>query len=233
MVPHEAFASVVGVPDQGPFDSADSDRRAEASIGQDDRAFIAGLRAGDPEQVAALRSLLGPAALREATRRAHAMGLRDPAEIGRIADDARDDAVIAVLGSLDRFEGRSRFSTWAWKFAVHTAGVAMRKRIWQDREVPTEDAALESLAGTADSVAADAERRELMAALAQAIRDLTPRRREVLLALAVSGVPIDVLAARLDTTRGALYKTLHDARRALRASLAEAGFDSPLEGAGG
>jgi RNA polymerase sigma-70 factor (ECF subfamily) len=37
-------------------------------------------------------------------------------------------------------------------------------------------------------------------------------------------VPIDVLAERLTTTRGALYKTLHDARRRLRASLAERGL---------
>jgi RNA polymerase sigma-70 factor (ECF subfamily) len=46
----------------------------------------------------------------------------------------------------------------------------------------------------------------------------------VLLALAVQEVPIDVLAERLDTTRGALYKTLHDARRKLRAHLEEDGW---------
>ena len=43
-------------------------------------------------------------------------------------------------------------------------------------------------------------------------------------ALALNSVPIDVLAERLDTTRGALYKTLHDARRKLRVALAEAGY---------
>jgi RNA polymerase sigma-70 factor, ECF subfamily len=47
----------------------------------------------------------------------------------------------------------------------------------------------------------------------------------VLVALALNGVPIDVLAERLETTRGALYKTLHDARRALRAYLDRRGFD--------
>ena len=50
---------------------------------------------------------------------------------------------------------------------------------------------------------------------------LTDHQREVLVALALNGVPIDVLAERLATTRGALYKTLHDARRKLRAHLAE------------
>jgi RNA polymerase sigma-70 factor (ECF subfamily) len=50
---------------------------------------------------------------------------------------------------------------------------------------------------------------------------LTPHQRRVLVALTLNGVPIDVLADRLDTTRGALYKTLHDARCKLRGYLAE------------
>jgi len=53
---------------------------------------------------------------------------------------------------------------------------------------------------------------------------LTEHQREVLVAIALNGVPIDVLADRLNTTRGALYKTLHDARRKLRSDLATRGF---------
>ena len=61
---------------------------------------------------------------------------------------------------------------------------------------------------------------------------LTPRQREVFCALALNGVPIDVLAQRLNTTRGALYKTLHDARRKLRTALEGAGYsiDADLVG---
>jgi RNA polymerase sigma-70 factor (ECF subfamily) len=40
----------------------------------------------------------------------------------------------------------------------------------------------------------------------------------------LNGVPIDVLAERLNTSRGALYKTLHDARRKLRKHLEDAGL---------
>ena len=66
---------------------------------------------------------------------------------------------------------------------------------------------------------------DLFAALGEAIeRDLTSHQREVLLALALNDVPIDVLAARLGTTRGALYKALHDARQKLRAGLAARGM---------
>ena len=66
---------------------------------------------------------------------------------------------------------------------------------------------------------------ELLTTVAATMReDLTARQREVLVALAIDGVPIDVLAERRGTTRGALYKTLHDARRRLRAGLAARGL---------
>jgi RNA polymerase sigma-70 factor (ECF subfamily) len=78
----------------------------------------------------------------------------------------------------------------------------------------------------------EAEQSELLATLQQAIGDvLTPHQRRVLVALALNGVPIDVLAERLGTNRGALYKTLHDARCKLRRHLAEQGLpvDARLE----
>jgi RNA polymerase sigma-70 factor (ECF subfamily) len=71
----------------------------------------------------------------------------------------------------------------------------------------------------------EAEQRELLAALQSAVDSaLTPHQRSVLVALALNGVPIDVLAERLNTTRGALYKTLHDARRKLRDQLDDSGY---------
>lgn len=48
---------------------------------------------------------------------------------------------------------------------------------------------------------------------------LTRRQREVLLAVVVRGVPLDALALARKTSRGALYKTLFDARRKLRGYL--------------
>jgi RNA polymerase sigma-70 factor (ECF subfamily) len=68
------------------------------------------------------------------------------------------------------------------------------------------------------------EQRELLDTVVEGIARLTPHQRDVLVALAVNGVPIDVLAERLATTRGALYKTLHDARVNLRRQLAAAGL---------
>ena len=71
----------------------------------------------------------------------------------------------------------------------------------------------------------EAEQSELLRAIRDGIATaLTPHQRTVLVALALNDVPIDVLAERLQTTRGALYKTLHDARRRLRRELAAAGY---------
>jgi RNA polymerase sigma-70 factor (ECF subfamily) len=132
---------------------------------------------------------------------------------------------MSVLARLDDFRGLSRFSTWAYKFALLEAAVKLRKRAWQGREIPLEPETWGALSSTSLEPPAEAEQHELVDSVRQAIEDvLTPHQRSVLVALTLNGVPIDVLAERLGTTRGALYKTLHDARRKLRARLADDGL---------
>ena len=105
------------------------------------------------------------------------------------------------------------------------AAVKLRKRAWQGREVPLEPETWSVFSSTGLEPDLEAEQSELLATLQRAIGEvLTPHQRRVLIALAVNGVPIDVLADRLDTNRGALYKTLHDARRKLRRHLDECGL---------
>src|SRR4029077_5734187 len=99
-------------------------------------------------------------------------------------------------------------------------------RAWQGREIPLESEAWLRFADHGSNPHGDAVMHDLFAALGDAIeRDLTPHQREVLLALALNDVPIDVLAERLGTTRGALYKALHDARRRLRTALRAEGVE--------
>ena len=100
----------------------------------------------------------------------------------------------------------------------------MRRRAWQDREVPLEPESWALLPDPGKQPPQHAEDAEVLAAVAQGIAALTQHQRDVLVALAVNEVPIDVLAERLGTTRGALYKTLHDARRNLRGHLAALGL---------
>jgi RNA polymerase sigma-70 factor (ECF subfamily) len=180
--------------------------------------------------IADLHALLLRASRSELRRRRAALSHVRGEELDDIAMQATDDALTAVLAKLDQFRGASRFTTWAYKFALLEAGVRVRRRAWQGREVLLEPEAWPALADHRTSVHERLEQDELLGALRAAIEDtLTPHQRTVFVALALNEVPIDVLAERMDTTRGALYKTLHDARRKLRRELAAAGLVSDGE----
>jgi RNA polymerase sigma-70 factor (ECF subfamily) len=173
--------------------------------------------------VARLHALLLRAARFEVGRRRASLPHVRGDELDDIALEAANDALVSVLRRLDDFRGESRFTTWAYKFALLEAAVKLRQRSWQGREIPLEPETWTLFASDDLQPEDEAEQTERLELLKQAIdEDLTPRQRQVLVALAINGVPIDVLADRLGTTRGALYKTLHDARRKLRAALEEA-----------
>jgi RNA polymerase sigma-70 factor (ECF subfamily) len=198
------------------------------------REWLRSLRAGGAERdaaVARLHALLLRAARFEVARRRPALPHLRGDELDDIALEAADDASMSVLARLDTFRGASRFTTWAYKFALLEAAVKLRKRAWQGREVPLEPASWSLFSSAGLEPDAEAEQSELLRTLQAAIDDvLTPHQRRVLVALTLNGVPIDVLADRLNSTRGALYKTLHDARRKLRSHLEERGFSLEQEG---
>lgn len=196
---------------------------------------------GDPEDWVAALATPG-AAQDDAMRRLHALMVRaaahqvwrlraalpDPSAdaVNDLANQAADDAMTALLGKLHTFEGRSRFSTWAFKFAVLQAGVEVRRVQWKHREVELRDLDVEAPAHETPDQAAEA--RDLGAAVTRAMTEvLTPHQRRVAIALLVDGVPIDVLADRLGSTRGALYKTVHDVRVRLRSELVASGHLTP------
>jgi RNA polymerase sigma-70 factor (ECF subfamily) len=177
------------------------------------------------DAVARLHELLLRAARFEIVRRRSALAQVRGEELEDLAMQAADDALMAVLTKLVRYRGESRFTTWAYKFALLEAAVKVRRRAWRDREVTLVPEAWERVADRSLAPEAAVEGRELIDALRESIAHrLTDHQRNVLVALAIEDVPVDVLAERLGTTRGALYKTLHDARRKLRADLAGRGF---------
>jgi RNA polymerase sigma-70 factor (ECF subfamily) len=177
------------------------------------------------EAIAELYALLLRAARFELRRRPAALSHVRGEELEDLAIQSADDALLAVLAKLEQYRGASRFTTWAYKFALLEAGVKLRRRAWQGREVVLEPEDWATFSEAGASAQETVERDELMAALKSAMdRVLTPHQRTIFVALALNQVPIDVLAERLETTRGALYKTLHDARRKLRGELAAAGY---------
>jgi RNA polymerase sigma-70 factor, ECF subfamily len=181
--------------------------------------------------IAELHALLLKAARFEVDRRRASLPHLRGGDYEDLAQQSADDALVAVLAKLDQFRGESRFTTWAYKFALLEAAVKVRRRAWQGREIPLEEEAFAALSSATAWAGRGAEEAELFAVLREEIEGgLSPRQREVLVAVALNDVPIDVLAERLGSTRGALYKSLHDARRKLRSALRERGIDPGLRG---
>jgi RNA polymerase sigma-70 factor (ECF subfamily) len=175
--------------------------------------------------VARLHALLLRAARFEVFRRRGSLPALSPAELDELAQDAAGDAAVSVLRRLDDFRGESSFRTWAYKFALLEAAVKVRRRAWRGREVTLEPDRWASLPHNGAGPDTGAEDVALLAAVREGIQEaLTPRQRQVLVAVVLGGVPIDVLAERLGSNRNALYKVLHDARRRLRAHVAAAGY---------
>jgi RNA polymerase sigma-70 factor (ECF subfamily) len=146
-----------------------------------------------------------------------------------IAEDCAQEALVAILARLDEFRGDSRFTTWAYGFAVNIALVAARREGWKR-------ASLDALLQTDDPVGSleaeldahpdrAAEQKEAWRAI-RAVLDgeLTERQRQALVAVVLQEVPLDEVVRHWGSNRNAVYKLLHDARRKLKARLEARGL---------
>lgn len=153
----------------------------------------------------------------------------DPA-FAPLAEEVAQETLLRVQSRLDSFEGRSQFTTWVHKIAVHIALSELRRRRWKDVSLEAlVDGGESRLGGAAADPAPDpdsaAERRDLMSQLGRLMREeLTERQRTALTAVAVEGMPMDEVALRMGTNRNALYKLLHDARVRLKERMAQEGL---------
>jgi RNA polymerase sigma-70 factor, ECF subfamily len=185
------------------------------------------LRSGHPrhdETIARLHGVLLRVARHELARRRGRLGSISGPELDDLAQQAADDALVSILGKLDDFRGLSRFTTWAYKFAVFEVSSKVARHAWRRHPPTSDELVFEQLPDSLAPRAGDRlERREQLGALARAIDELSERQREVFVAIALNEVPIDVLALQLGSNRNAIYKNLFDARRNLRASMAAAG----------
>jgi RNA polymerase sigma-70 factor, ECF subfamily len=201
--------------------SETADRRAAAGDSCS-RRWVEQLQPDHPrhdEAIARLHDVLRRAALYELRRRSSLGPRLAGPELDDVAQQCADDA-------LDDFKGLSRFTTWAYKFAIFEVSSKLARHAWQRQPPSREDLELGEMPDSLTPRPSDqAERREQFVVLKEAIAvDLTPRQREVFVAAALNDVPIDVLALELGSNRNAVYKNLFDARRKLRGSLAAAGY---------
>lgn len=152
------------------------------------------------------------------------------AHLTQLAEDCAQEAVVAVITHLDDFRGESRFTTWAYVFAINRALIAARRERWQNVSL---DGMLETSPETEwggvpqDNPQHLVIQEEIVATLRKGIDEcLTERQREALRAIVFESVPLDEVVRRWQSNRNAVYKLLHDARRKLRAYLEARGFSS-------
>lgn len=153
-------------------------------------------------------------------------------ELERMADDLAQDATLRVMENLDNFRGESKFTTWANRIAVRLAISDLRRARYKDFSLDSLTAGGDFIPAT-DSVTSTAppnperavERDDVLAKINAALEEsLTERQYQALTAVALKGIPMDIVAEQMDTNRNALYKLLHDARRKLRAHLEAQGL---------
>lgn len=156
-------------------------------------------------------------------------------ELTQMAEDLAQDATLRVIENLDSFRGDSRFTTWATKIAVRVAISDLRRARYKDFSLDDLTADGDLMPGTASSVNGSAppgpedatERADVMTKISKALEEaLTERQYQALTAVALQGVPLEIVAEQMGTNRNALYKLLHDARRKLRSHLEAQGLST-------
>jgi len=198
--------------------------------------WLRGLSATGEEQAVVLgdlRTYLLRAAQYALSQRSDDLAQAD-AKIEPLAEDCAQEALLAILKHLHEFRGDSKFTTWAYKFAVNIALVVARRERWKSVSLDQilSDADLDDWPIRDESQVTDPDRPALQAEIWAIIRetidhDLTERQRRVLKAMVFEEVPMDEVVRHLKTNRNAVYKLLHDARRRLKARLEARGFGVP------
>ena len=142
-------------------------------------------------------------------------------------DDVVQDALMKILASLDSFEGRSRFTTWALTIATRIGLSKLRLKHFKDVSLDSMKAGENLVVGTTESTVADQiDRRRIVEVLQTLIENqLTEKQREATQGL-LDGLPVEEIARRTNSNRNAVYKLVHDARIRLRDGFADYGISA-------
>jgi RNA polymerase sigma-70 factor (ECF subfamily) len=174
---------------------------------------------GDPqsEAIAELREIL--------VKRVSYSFQNDAIVDSAFVDDIVQDSLLKILKSLDQFEGRAKFTTWATTIAIRTAYSELRRRHWKDVSL---DALVESQGDSftaAKTRESDrTERQRLVDAMHLAIKERLTEKQRIALQAELAGMPMEEIGRHTGSNRNAVYKLTHDARKRLRMELESDGF---------
>jgi RNA polymerase sigma-70 factor, ECF subfamily len=199
-----------------------------AGLDAESAEWLRALGAAGPQRETALRQLhdrLLRIARSEAARRGQRLAIVGP-ELDDLAHQAAADALLAITSKIGQFRGESRFTTWAYKFVIFEVSAKLGRHFWRHPTVPLFAEDWDRLpARFGFDPAHEGEWRDLIAALRRGVdTELTPREREVFVAIVLNDVPLDTLVVSLASSRNAIYKMLFEARRKLRGTLAANGY---------
>ncbi|GAA3770540.1 RNA polymerase sigma factor [Streptomyces chiangmaiensis] len=174
---------------------------------------------------ARLHALLVRIAMDDVFRRGPRYRITGP-ELNDLAHQAAADALMRITHKIHDFRGDARFTTWAFRFVVLEVSSKLGRHFWR---ASTARFDLDEWAQMPDHSGIDPvnhwQAQELVEAVQDAVETaLSARQRQVFTALVVRGVPLETLADELETNRNALYKTMFDARKKLRARLVANGL---------
>lgn len=148
-----------------------------------------------------------------------------------LIEEVAQETLLRVLTHMDTFEGRSQFTTWVQKIAVRQAITELRRKRWQDTsldgllEVEGTTVGTRLMVDPSPSPELITEQSEMMEQIQRLIKEaLTEKQSKAMIAIRVHGMPIEEVAKRMDMTRNALYKLLHDARIRLKKRMEEEGL---------
>jgi RNA polymerase sigma-70 factor (ECF subfamily) len=201
---------------------------AAGPVDPESAEWLGALAGSGPQREAALARLhemLLRIAQRECRRRSPRLRIAGP-ELEDLAYQAAADALVAIICKLGQFRGESRFTTWAYRFVIFEVSDKIGRHFWRNPGVPLDAEDWDKLPDRFGlDPAREAEWRDLLGALRRAVdTELSPRQRQVFVAIVLNAVPLDALVIQLSSNRNAIYKTMFDARRKLRAALAANGY---------
>ena len=145
-------------------------------------------------------------------------------------EDVVQEALMKILGSLDSFQGRSRFTTWAMTIATRVGISELRRKHYQDVSLDAitagDNLSFELAVDDSSPASEQHEHGDILQLLHELIEtELTERQRQAIRAL-LEGLPVEEFARHTGSNRNAVYKLIHDARTRLHAGFERAGVTS-------
>jgi RNA polymerase sigma-70 factor, ECF subfamily len=135
------------------------------------------------------------------------------------ASDATQNAMIAIVRGLPRFDGRSRFTTWSYRIAVNASLDELRRRRRRLTE-PLDDLALGGIDGSDPGL--------LRLQVDAALRRLSPEFRAAVVLRDLCGLDYAEIAEVLEVPPGTVRSRIARGRAALAPLLADLDEERPI-----